>query len=265
MAFKKNIPIVGSDGTTYAWGGYMFLEVTKRGKLGRAAPKEMQYELESYVVDHPSTHTDLSEKSVFYDLYRSSVKSGRLPERSKDAIQWMQKQARRKRPDRNKVLYEKNRINFSGFEIGKLYFFGYDATTKEKLPYWDMYPIMYPIDVINGDILGINLHYLPYDYRAKLQDALYATVSDVKFDRETKLQISYNILKGFSAFPLVKPCIHRYKAKGIKTGIVEIPPSVWSQALFLPLKKFQKSRNNITENISDRTVYNDTKKKIRKH
>jgi len=260
MAFKKNIPIEASDGNRYVWGGYQFFQLTKSGRRGRIANRDIKYELESKIIDNPSKYIDLDTKSVFFDLYSKSIKSGFLPERTKDAIDWMRKRVRNAFVSRNKVLQEKTTV--SKFEIGKLYFFSYDATTKEKLPYWDMYPIVYPFGMKDGDMMGINLHYLPLNLRAKLQDALYMIVTDFRFDNETKLKISYNILKNSSELKPFKPCVHRYKMKGIKSSIIEIHPSTWTQALFLPLHKFVKQKKGGENTVSANKVHKDSKKKI---
>ena len=57
--------------------------------------------------------------------------------------------------------------------IGKMYMFYYDAKTKDKLPYWDRFPLIFVLDVRPDRFWGVNLHYLPPLYRAKLMNALY--------------------------------------------------------------------------------------------
>ena len=44
--------------------------------------------------------------------------------------------------------------------IGKLFFYRYDAKTKEKLEYWDMFPIVIPFSIHVNGWTGMNLHYL---------------------------------------------------------------------------------------------------------
>ena len=53
-------------------------------------------------------------------------------------------------------------------EIGNMYIFTYDAKHKDKLPIWDSYPLVFPIQFYKDGFLGINLHYLPPQQRAGL-------------------------------------------------------------------------------------------------
>ena len=60
-------------------------------------------------------------------------------------------------------------------EIGKMYFFIYDPKTKEKLPYYDLFPLVIPIGEYSGKskgFLGLNLHYVHPKNRIELLDKL---------------------------------------------------------------------------------------------
>lgn len=124
--------------------------------------------------------------------------------------------------------------------IGRMYMFFYDAKTKAKLPYWDMFPMIFPIKRLEDGFLGINLHYLHPTLRAKLMDALYTLAINTEFDDSTKLRISYNILKSASNMKLFKPCIKRYLSSHFRSRFVYVSPESWDVALFLPLERFQK-------------------------
>jgi hypothetical protein len=59
-----------------------------------------------------------------------------------------------------------------------MYCFFYEAKNKDDpdvLPYWDRFPLIFPIDIKGDRLLSMNLHYLPPFHRAKLMDALYTT------------------------------------------------------------------------------------------
>ena len=49
------------------------------------------------------------------------------------------------------------RVNF-----GALNMFIYDPKLKNKLPYYDTFPLVLPIERYRDGFLGINFHYLPY-------------------------------------------------------------------------------------------------------
>lgn len=124
--------------------------------------------------------------------------------------------------------------------IGKLYLFNYDAKHKATLPYWDKWPMIFPIEFYpqKGSFLGCNIHYLPPYARSKLMDALYDTLNNTKFDKTTKLKISYGILKSASQFNYFKPTIHKYLISHLQSQCLYIKPALWDMAVLLPLARF---------------------------
>ena len=45
--------------------------------------------------------------------------------------------------------------------FNKLHFFKYNPKLRATLPYYDMFPLVMPIQAAPGGFLGINFHYLP--------------------------------------------------------------------------------------------------------
>ena len=50
----------------------------------------------------------------------------------------------------------------------KMFFYKYDPKWAKKLPYWDMYPLVFPFERAPGGFYGLNLHYIPPRERAVL-------------------------------------------------------------------------------------------------
>lgn len=131
-------------------------------------------------------------------------------------------------------------------KVGKMYFYAYQAKHKDTLPYWDKFPCIFMIGEYPDGFLGLNMHYLPVVFRARLMDKLYETLSNKAYDDTTKLKINYKILSKASKFKYFKPCVKRYLYSYIRSGIVEISIKEWDYVLFLPLARFQKmSANNV--------------------
>jgi hypothetical protein len=126
--------------------------------------------------------------------------------------------------------------------IGRMYMYVYDPKHKKTLPYYDKFPLIFIIGFKKDGFLGINMHYLPIFYRAKLMDALYSTISNTKYDDTTKLAINYQLLKGAAKFKYFKPCVKRYLYNHVLTNYIEVPVNEWDYALFLPLARFAKAR-----------------------
>ena len=71
----------------------------------------------------------------------------------------------------------------SNIMLGNMFFYKYDPKFAKKLPYWDMYPLVFPFEKAPGGFYGLNLHYIPPRHRAILMDELKSNTNNNKFDR----------------------------------------------------------------------------------
>ena len=112
------------------------------------------------------------------------------------------------------------------------------------MPYYDTFPLIFPVEMYKDGFLGINLHYLPRGLRAKLMDALYDIANNNNKDESTRLILSYNVLKSAAKYRLFKPCLKRYLSSHLKSNFVEVPAQEWDMALMLPLERFKKASSS---------------------
>jgi hypothetical protein len=131
----------------------------------------------------------------------------------------------------------KRAINISS--VGSMFLYQYDPKTKEKLPYYDTYPLVFIVDMKPGGWTGLNLHYLPPYYRAQLMNALYDIT--IKQGEKMKVQASYTLLNSASKFRMFKPCYKRYLSSYVQSRMLFIEPSKWDTAMMLPLARFVKA------------------------
>ena len=132
--------------------------------------------------------------------------------------------------------------------LGKMFFYKYDPKWAKKLPYWDMYPLVFPFESAPGGFYGINLHYIPPTDRAILMDNLNQYASNERYDKTTKLELSYNLLKRYGR---ARPCVKRYLGDHVVSPTVRIDADEWEIAIFLPVERFQKE--------SKSTVWKDSR------
>lgn len=135
--------------------------------------------------------------------------------------------------------------------VGRLNLFGYNPKLRKTLPFYDIFPLVLPVDTIPGGFIGMNFHYLPPMLRFKLLDRLQATASDRRFDKNTKFDVSYNDIKRMS---LVKPTIKKYLYSHVQTGFLRINANEAAIAIYLPVQRFKKA--------SDATVYANSRRFI---
>jgi hypothetical protein len=160
------------------------------------------------------------------------------------ARDWFREQAQKAVITPQKLMAEETadlQQTLTADSIGRLFLFRYDAKLKKELPYWDQFPMIFPFHMEEDSFLGINLHYLPPKHRAVLMDALYSIVNNQKYDRTTKLNISYRLLKNYAKFRFAKPCIKKYLKSHVRSSFLHVPAVGWDLALFMPLQRFQKA------------------------
>ena len=134
---------------------------------------------------------------------------------------------------------------------GRLNMFFYDPKFKKKLPYYDTFPLVLPLEPYSDGFLGINLHYLPMKLRLQLLDRLVDYSNNTKFDESTILDVDYSRLKNIN---LIKPTLKRYLAGRVKTDFRRIDADEFMIAALLPVQRFKKG--------SASEVYSDSRKMI---
>ena len=125
--------------------------------------------------------------------------------------------------------------------FGLLNMFVYDPKLKDKLPYYDTFPLVLPIEKYNNGFLGINLHYLSIPMRIRLLDRLTETANNKKFDESTSLNANYSKLKNID---LIKPCLKRYLAGHVRSKFRKVTADEFIVATLLPVQRFKKQSDN---------------------
>ena len=129
---------------------------------------------------------------------------------------------------REQLIQELGSTNFDsdaadtgGFAAGQLYFFTYQAQTKQ--PYYDMYPLSYIIEMRSGGFLGCNLHYVKLTEREELA-----------------MSLLNNSAQGAVAVP--RRTLHKYLYAGVRCQPYRIPDTEWVDVAQLPTEKFVDMR-----------------------
>jgi len=129
------------------------------------------------------------------------------------------------------------------FRLGKLYCFYYDPKGKEDLPYYDRFPMVLAIEKYNDGFLGLNLHYLPFNYRMAFLGKLLKFAVQGEPGEIDRLRVTYDILVASRRLKEFRPCIKRYLSGHIQSKILAIQPNEWDIAAFLPLQQFRGAKS----------------------
>src|SRR4051812_17463081 len=96
-------------------------------------------------------------------LFKKIAKGERVDTSKLDKLEirdWLRKKAMEAKKASFKNTHEENtdpfkRLqNLSENSIGKMYTFMYDPKTKEELPYYDIFPLIFPIEYYSDSMLG---------------------------------------------------------------------------------------------------------------
>ena len=179
---------------------------------------------------------------LFDDLLLQGIRSGKMPAREASSRDWFRDKAKNiGQISTDRLLREagKDRLKDpTNFRVGDLYMFAYDPKHKDTLPYYDKFPVIFPISEAKGGFYGINFHYLPYPLRAKLMDALYDIVNNKDYDTNTRVKLSYQILNSASKFKVFQPTLKHYLYSHVRSRLIYVNPSEWDIAIFLPVERF---------------------------
>ena len=135
--------------------------------------------------------------------------------------------------------------------FGRLNMFIYSPRDAKKLPYYDTFPLVLPLEQYSDGFLGINFHYLPIPLRIRLLDRIVDFSSNTLFNEKTVLNVTYNKVKGIR---LVKPTIHKYLAGYTRSQFRRIDADELTIATLLPVQRFKKA--------SADAVWSDSRKMV---
>ena len=189
------------------------------------------------------------------DKLKTAIKTSRAGAKARAAGDWFREKVKQAQASGKLRVVTPNQLlrrqEEGGAVLGKMMFYKYDPKFAKKLPYWDMFPLVFPFEKVKGGFYGINLHYLPPRERAILMDQLNRYATNKKYDESTRLRLNYNLLKGFGR---AIPCVKRYLTDNIKSRSVRINADEWEIAIFLPVERFQKQSKGVVWRDSGKFV-----------
>jgi hypothetical protein len=192
--------------------------------------------------------------NLLQNLELQAFRAGITP-RTKESREWFRKKTQQLSRINRDNLHDDQKKKTNNQIVGNMYMFFYDPKTKDKLPYYDTFPLVIPVGPAEGGFYGLNLHYLPPTLRARFLDELLDITSNNKYDETTKFRLSYELLNRAGKFRYFKPCFKHYLTKHVKSQFALVEAPEWEIATFLPTAQWEKA--------SSSKVYNDSRKMIK--
>ena len=159
------------------------------------------------------------------------------------SVEWFRLAAERLRISgrnavKDSILQDQSNKLVTSIEIGKMYYYAYDAKHKDTLPFWDKYPLIFVLNKDSQGFLGLNMHYLRPDLRLAFFNKLQQFASDKRLNPRAKMLVTYQMISDFAKFPEVEHCVKRYLWTHVKTRWMEVQPEDWRNVVLLPLQSF---------------------------
>lgn len=152
----------------------------------------------------------------------------------------------------NKVLSGSGGSHVTKIVPGNLYFFSYYPKMAEKLPYYDLFPLVFPFKSVPGGFYGLNMHYLGYNERFALFKKLIE-INGSKIDHTLKIKKSWGLVNQMSKYaPSAEACVKHYLYSQIKSPFVLVEPHDWTTAMMMPVERFVGA--------SKESVWNESRK-----
>jgi hypothetical protein len=142
----------------------------------------------------------------------------------------------------------------AGQMVGKMMYFRYNPAFKADLPYYDIFPLIIIIQQHDKYMTGLNLHYIPVEFRVELLANLFDIITNVKFNADTRLseRFTYSYLQSLKKLRWFRPCIKNYRYNNIVTIPKVVRPAYWHRAVLL--------ENAIWKKAAPATVYQDSRR-----
>jgi len=178
------------------------------------------------------------------DKLKKAITTRAFLGKTKDAANWLIDKAKEAvfGPTQQKRILRDTDRKRQSVDIGSMYFFVYDAKWKDKLPYFDKFPLVIPMEFYGNGFLGLNLHYLIPPQRAVLLNRLSELLTNKHYDHNTRIRISYGVLKSASKFEIAKPAIKRYLYSHIRSRFIFVPADEWDIAIYLPAENWSNQK-----------------------
>ena len=156
------------------------------------------------------------QDQTFLDKLKNALRRNEGQPKTRNASQWFRRKggalraelrSRFSEVDTADEFYKTAKKSGTGTILpGAMASYFYDPKTKEKMKYYDRFPLIMCVKMYGNGFLGLNFHYLPPLLRAKLMDAI---------DRSKS--VNYEAL---SRIKELKPTVKRYLYKHITSRVV---------------------------------------------
>ena len=127
--------------------------------------------------------------NLFQKLELEAFRKGINP-RTRESREWFRRRVQRLTRISREALMRESEVNKRAtHSYGGMFMYFYDPKHKDKLPYYDVFPLIFPLEPAKGGFIGLNFHYLKPGARVAFLRQLSRYASDKNFDKKTRYNI----------------------------------------------------------------------------
>ena len=150
-------------------------------------------------------------------------------------------------------------------ERGHLYTYRYIATTvaKDKIPYWDMYPVVMVTRLFMKGFQGLNFNYLERDMRDGMMEEMKPLFQMRGQERFFDYQSFLMVLQQRQWRPALV-CMRSYRYENLRTPLIEVYDRLWEETIKSSNEMFHVTlpETNTTLPVESEIVWEDQRVKI---
>ena len=170
----------------------------------------------------------MPQKDIF-QKFADLARKAEVQRGTKEGLEWFAKVVRKEKTIRN-IDAVAGELKAKRIKEGEMFTYTYDPKLKDKLAFYDTFPLVIVLEITNDGWFGANLHYLPPKVRATL---LY----EIGYNNKKPNQI----VSMLNSNPLTKACMKRYLAKHLVDIPRVVPKEQWDLAVQIPFENFEKA------------------------
>ena len=99
----------------------------------------------------------------YLDKLKDAIRTNQVAARARAAGNWFRSIVNRTKgkfsKETPKTILSRQESIVATTILGKMYFYSYNPKWKDKLPWYDTFPLVFPIERYSDGFLGLNFHY----------------------------------------------------------------------------------------------------------
>lgn len=168
-----------------------------------------------------------------YRRYDEKAKKANVTRNTKESIDWFRRNLRKDSSIKS-IDKAQQGLKSARPTPGGLFIYQYDPKNKDRLDFYDKFPLVFILEITRDGWYGLNLHYMPPAVRAR-----------ILAETSVKSTSGKEIAERFGRSSMGKYALKRYSASNVRSKLAKVPKADFEIAISLPFENFKKASNKV--------------------